>query len=234
MTPRPTRFLGTLAVLALAAGCADGPTEPAAHDADLAASFDLMAADARSSGDVDAASAFEGGALAIRAGLTPSEIKVSIDGSEVPHKAMVFAVARSGPAGPRVLVRSLLAWSGSNPRETILKVMLLGNEAEFGPPNQMVPMGLARGWFGDLVAQARFLATGGSAGIQVAVLGAPCGPAAPDRPEIRCRRARFDVQVNGEFDTRPLTTSTDELEIAVNAEGVAGIIVAPPAFSPNP
>ncbi len=234
MTHLSTRFLGTLAVLALAAGCADGPTEPAAHDADLAASFDLMAAEARSSGDADAVSAFEGGALAIRAGLIPSEITVFIDGEPKTHKAVVHAVVRGGPAGPQVLMRSLLAWSGANPRETIIKVMLLANEAEFGHPSQMVPQGRARGWFGDLVAQARFLATDGSAGIQVAAIGAPCGPAAPDRPEIRCRRARFDVQVDGEFSKLPIATSTDELEISVDAKGVAGIIVAPPAFSPNP
>ncbi len=234
MTHLSTRFLGTLAMLALTAGCAEGPTEPTSHDTDLAASFDLMAADARSSGDVDAASAFEGGAVAIRAGLVPSEIDVTIDGAVVKHKAVVHAVARSGPAGPRVLMRSLLAWSGSNPRETILKVMLLADEAEFGHPSQMVPQGRARGWFGDLVAQARFLATDGSAGIQVASIGAPCGPAAPDRPEIRCRRARFDVQVDGEFSKLPIATSVDDLEIEVDAKGVVGIIVAPPGFSPNP
>lgn len=234
MTHRSTRFLGAVAALALASGCADGPAEPTSHDADLAASFDLMAAEARSSGDVDAASAFEGGALAIRAGLTPSEITVVIDGEAKTHKAVVHAVARSGPAGPRVLMRSLLAWSGSNPRETILKVMLLADEAEFGHPSQMVPQGRARGWFGDLVAQARFLATDGSAAIQVAAIGAPCGPAAPDRPEIRCRRARFDVQVDGEFSKLPIATSVDDLEIAVDAEGVVGIIVAPPGFGPNP
>lgn len=234
MTHLSTRFLGAVAVLALASGCADGPTEPTNFDTDLAASFDLMASEARSSGDIDAAAAFEGGALAIRAGLVPSEIEVTIDGEVVKHKAVVHAVARSGPAGPRVLMRSLLAWSGTNPRETILKVMLLGNEAEFGHPSQMVPQGRARGWFGDLVAQARFLATDGSAGMKVVFLGAPCGPAAPDRPEIRCRRARFDVQVDGEFSKLPIATSVDDLEIEVDATGVVGIIVAPPGFGPNP
>lgn len=233
MTHLPTRFLGTLAVLALAAGCTDGPTGPAAHDADLAASFDLMASEARSSGDADAASAFEGGAVAIRAGLTPSNITVFIDGEAKPHKAVVHAVVRGGPAGPQVLMRSLMAWSATSPRETMLKVMLLANEAEFGPPSQMVPMGRARGWFGDLVAQIRYLAISGSAGIQVAFIGAPCGPTAPDRPEIRCRRARFDVQVDGGFSTLPIA-SGDVVPIGVEAEGVAGIIIAPPGFSPNP
>ncbi len=234
MTHLSTRFLGTLAVLALVAGCADGPTEPAAHDADLAASFDLMASEARSSGDADAASAYEGGALAIRAGLTPSDITVVIDGEAKPHKAVVHAVVRGGPAGPQVLMRSLMAWSATSPRETMIKVMLLADEADFGPPHQMVPMGRARGWLGDLVAQLRYLAISGSAGIQVDVIGAPCGPNAPDNPNIRCRRARFDVQVDGEFSTLPIATSTDKLEVAVTATGVAGIIVAPPGFSPNP
>lgn len=234
MTHLSTRFLGAVAILALASGCADGPAEPTSHDADLAASFDLMAAEARSSGDMDAASAFEGGALAIRAGLVPSEIDVTIDGDLVTHKAVVHAVARSGPGGQQILMRSLLAWSGQNPRETMLKVMLLADEAEFGLPSQMVPMGRARGWFGDLVAGIRYRATEGSAGIQVDFIGAPCGPSAPDRPGIRCRRARFDVQVDGTFSTLPVAAAGEDLEISADAEGVAGIIVAPQGFNPNP
>lgn len=234
MTHLSTRFLGALAALALASGCADGPAEPTSHDTDLAASFDVMAAEARASGDADAASAFEGGALAIRAGLVPSEIDLTIDGEVVTHKAVVHAVARGGPAGPQILMRSLLAWSGQNPRETMLKVMLLADEAEFGHPSQMVPMGRARGWFGDLVAGIRYLATDGTAGIQVAFIGAPCGPNAPDRPGIRCRRARFDVQVDGSFSALPIATPGEVLAIGAAAEGVAGIIVAPPGFGPTP
>lgn len=234
MTHLSTRFVGALAVLALATGCADGPTEPAQHDSDLAASLDLMASEARASGDTDAAAAFEGGALAIRAGLTPSEITVFVDGEAKPHKAVVHGVVRGGPGGAQILMRSLLAWSATNPRETMLKVMLLADEAEFGLPNQFVPLGRARGWFGDLVAQARYLATSGSAGIQVAFIGGPCGAAAPDRPEIRCRRARFDVQVDGRFSRMPATTEAESKQIEADAEGVVGIIVAPPGFGQNP
>lgn len=229
-----SRVLGALAALALATGCADGPTEPVAYDAELAASLDLMASEARASGDADAAAAFEGGALAIRAGLTPSEITVFVDGEARTQKAVVHGVVRSGPGGQQLLMRSLLAWSATHPRETMLKVMLLADEAEFGLPNQFVPLGRARGWFGDLVAQARYLATSGSAGIQVAFIGGPCGPAAPDRPEIRCRRARFDVQVDGRFSTVPLVAEGESKQIAVDAEGVVGIIVAPPGFGQNP
>jgi hypothetical protein len=234
MTRHSTRFLGTLAALALVTGCADGPTEPAAHDAELAASLDLMASEARAAGDADAAAAFEGGATSIRAGLTPSEITVFVDGQAKPHKAVVHGVVRGGPGGQQILMRSLLAWSATNPRETMLKVMLLADEAEFGLPPQMVPLGRARGWFGDLVAQARYLATSGSAEIEVAFLGGPCGPAAPDRPEIRCRRARFDVEVDGRFSRVPVTPASESKQIAVDAEGVVGIIVAPPGFGQNP
>lgn len=238
MLHSPSRLLGALALVSLLAGCAADPTEPTAENADLAASFDLMAAEARISGDINAASAFEGGALAIRAGLMPSEIEVTIDGEVVTHKAVVHAVVRTGAGDQQVLMRSLLAWSGSNPRETILKVMLLADEAEFGHPSQMVPQGRARGWFADLVEQVRYLVTGGTAGIQVAEIGGPCGRAAPDRPGIRCRKARFDVQVDGEFHRRapgdPEQSDATRLTIVTNAEGVAGIIVAPPGFSDAP
>lgn len=232
MKPMQTRWLGTLAALALVAGCADQPTEPTMEDAELAASFEAMAAQATRDGDSDAATAFEGGALALRAGIAPTEITLVVDGEEVPHKAVVFAVARSGPDGPRLLMRSLLAWSGHDPRETILKVMLLSDEAEFGHPSQMVPMGRARGWFADLVEAIRYRAVEGSAGIQVAQVGGPCGPAAPDRPGIRCRKARFDIQVNGGFailgSGEPAVPPVVTLGITGEAEGVAGIIVAPP------
>jgi hypothetical protein len=217
------------------AGCAADTVAPTATDSELAASFEMMAAEATRDGDTDAADAFGGGALALRAGVTPSEITVLIDGAEVTHKAIVFAVARGGPSGPQVLMRSLLAWSGTNPRETILKVMLLADEAEFGHPSQMVPQGRARGWFADLVEQVRYLATSGSAGIQVAEVGGPCGRAAPDRPGIRCHKARFDIQVDGEFQHRTQGDVAEaSLAISAAATGVAGIIVAPPGFGGTP
>lgn len=226
------RWVGALAALALAAGCSAEPTGPDAASEDLAASFDIMAAEARASGDVDGAAAFEGGAQALRAGLVPSEIEVTIDGEVVTHKAVVHAVARGAPGGQQILMRSLLAWSGQNPRETMLKVMLLADEAAFGHPSEFVPLGRARGWFGDLIEGIRYRAVEGTAGIQVAEVGPPCGPSAPDRPGIRCRRARFDVQVDGGFAIlfpggggEP---PTELLGISAAAEGIAGIIVAPP------
>lgn len=235
MSARTVRLFGTLALFGLAAGCSDSPTEPLDHDADLAASLDAMAAEANQNGDADAATAFSGGALAVRAGVQPSEISILINDEAVTHKALVFAVARGGPQGQQVLMRSLIAWSGTEVRETILDVLLLADQAQFGHPSQMVPQGRARGWFADLVERVRYLATGGSAGIQVAELGAPCGRAAPDNPSIRCRKARFDVQVDGDFHRRapgdPAESPETRLTIETDATGVAGIIVAPPGFT---
>lgn len=231
MTHLPTRFLGVVAVLALASGCADGPTEPANVDTDLAASFDQMAVEARQSGDLDGATAFEGGAEALRAGLVPSDIAVSIDGEVVIHQALVHAVARGGPDGPQVLVRSLLAWSGGPSGGTMLQVMLLADAAEFGHPSLATR---ARGWFGDLENGVRYAATSGGAGIQVASLGGPCGPSARHHPSIRCRLARFDVQVDGTFRARSSATGEETVMIAVNATAVAGTITAPAGFFGTP
>lgn len=232
MTLRTLRLLGALAVLGVAAGCSDGPTEPLDYDADLAAAFEMMAADANRTGDADGAAAYSSGALAVRMGVRPTDITVYIDGQAVPHKAIVAAVVRSIGTQDPILMRSFMAWSGGpRPVETILEVSMLREEAEFGHPMSFAPQRQARGWFADMVARIRYLATAGEAKIKVESLGAACDRPVSDNPTIRCRKARFEVEVEGDFHRRapgdPPTSPATKREIKVDEGAVNGVIVAP-------
>lgn len=238
MFARTIRPLGALALVGLIAGCSDSPVAPLDYDADLLETFETMALNANRDGDADGAAAFSSGALAIRNGVRPTDIVVLVDGAPVPHKALVAAVVRENASvagGQPILMRSLMAWSGAHPVQTMLEVSLLADQATFGPPSaltaQLLNATRARGWFADLVAKVRYLATGGTAGIQVAEIGSACERPLAHRPALRCYKARFNVQVDGEFHRRnlgdPLVSAETRLTIEVDAEGVGGVIVAP-------
>jgi hypothetical protein len=229
------RLLSTLTLVGLAglAGCGDGPADPGPEPLAPEVALELLAAEANRDGDVDAASGFSGGALALRMGVRPSEIAVQLDGRTVRYLALVAGIARQLRNGDVVLQRTLIAWTGDPHPTAVLQVSLVSDQGVFGFPSDLAsaadPRGRARGTWVNLRERLRFVATAGGAGIQLASTGAPCEGTLAD---LRCVEARYDVRVNGVFHAllRRDGVETDasrRLEIQTAADGVNGVLVGP-------
>jgi len=222
-------LLAAVALIGLGSACSDAPTEPLDTEAELAATFETMAAEANREGDADGAAALSGGSMALRMGVRPSLIPVTIDGEVIRHYALVAGVTRVIDGETR-MIRTLFAWTGDRRPHTILEVTLRSDAGDFGPAADDAS-NRARGVYTDLRQRLRWFATGGGAAITLAEAGEACGRPLSDNPNIECIRARFDVRVAGEFHRRspesvePIAES--RLSIATVAEGVKGVVVAP-------
>jgi len=223
-----TRF-GALALLGLAAACSDTPTEPQEPEAELASAFETLAVEANRQGDADGAAALSGGSIALRMGVRPSTIQLTIDGEVIRHYALVAGIAREIDGESR-MVRTLFAWTGERRPETLLEVTLRSDEGEFGP-EVADPAKQARGIYAHLRERARWFATGGGATITLADLGEPCGRPLSENPNLECAKARFDVRMVGEFHRRSPETGAvipdSRLSITTVADGVKGVVVGP-------
>lgn len=229
MRVQSVRLLSATALLALAAGCAADPAAPS-EDEELLSAFEMLAAEANRSGDGEAAASLSGATIALRMGVRPSVIDIEVNGESVRHFALVAGVAR-GPGVDAPVVRHFLAWTGPLRLRTLLEVSLLADQGAFGDPATVPPMAGARGRYTDLVERARYLATGGTVGVQLASLGEPCGRPLSENPNLRCRKARWNVRLDGEFHRRnlgdPVTSPATRVTLVTGADGVNGILVAP-------
>ncbi|TFH64872.1 MAG: hypothetical protein E4G90_07245 [Gemmatimonadales bacterium] len=241
MSIRFVRLFGLSALLGgLVSARETGPSEPLPNpDAEVEAALGLMAAEANSAGDHDAADGFSGGALALRLGIRPTEIAVSVNGETARYWAVVAGIAHTLRGGPSVLKRSLIAWTAGDDRRptAILQVSLLTDEASFAFPTDLLtaadPRGRARGTWVDLVQHLRFVAISGAAGIVVAeTTDDPCDGALGELPGLRCVKATYDMHADGRFAallTRDARTAdeTQIILIQTAAQGVNGIFVSP-------
>jgi hypothetical protein len=225
------RILMTGTLVSLAAGCTGEPVAPLGTDIELEATLEQLAAEANTAGDVDAAAAFGDGLLAVRLGVRPSELDVTVDGETSTYRAIVTGVAHA--RGDVVLLRrSLIAWTGDRPR-AVLQVTSMSDEAAFGYPADVVtredPVGRARGTWVHLGRRQTFVATSGSAAQALASTGDPC-PNLPDDARLRCVVARYDVAVSGVFHLLPQRDARQaDLRTRVEirtAGGVAGVMVS--------
>jgi hypothetical protein len=246
MSVRFVRFVGLSVLLGgLVTACETSTTEPLpSADADIEAALELMAAEANSAGDHDAADGFSGGALALRLGVRPTEIAVSINGETERYLAVVAGIAHTLRGGPSVLKRALIAWTPVNDRRptAILQVSLLTDEGTFGFPTDLTtavdPRGRARGTWVNLIRDLRFVATSGAAGIVLAqATDDPCEGALSELPGLRCVKATYDMHAEGRFaallarDAR----TVDEAQIILvqtAATGINGVFITPVQSQP--
>jgi len=231
MLSRSLRSLALLAAGWLAVACQEGsPTTPAEPNLGLEAALTADVDAAVQSGDPERAEALRHVATALRWGIRPSQIELKIKNEKVTYLAIVVAVTRRGPDGP-VLVRSLVAWTG-RPPTALFHVISKSEQALFGPPdangngNGSGPEG-ARGQWKDLVNHELWVATAGSADLELVATANAC-PIQPTDPALRCVLASFDIRINGNFQL--LGSGGPDgapIEIHTNADGVHGVVIKP-------
>lgn len=224
-----TRSLGLLAAGLFAAACQEGPTTaPSEAGLDLQAAIAEVAAEAARSGDTARAETLSHGARALRWGIQPTEIEVKIHNETYTYLAIVVGRVRRGPDGEPRLIRSLLAWTG-RPPTALLQVTSASDQALFGHPgngNGNGPDG-ARGSWKDLVNRELWVATAGSADMELASTGDPC-PVAPTDAALQCVVATFDIRINGNFQLVGTEGPGGQpVEIHTNADGVNGVVIKP-------
>ena len=230
MSGKSLRSLALVAVTLIAGGCQEGsPTAPAEDDLELQAAIAAAGEAAVQSGDADRAAALREGASALRGDIRPSRIEVKIQNETHEYLAIVVGTIRRAAGEERVLVRHLVAWTGRRPT-ALLQVTSKSEQALFGHPggndNGNDPDG-ARGLWKDLVNREIWVATAGSADLELAGTGGAC-PAQLPGAALRCVLAAFDVRINGSFQL--LGTGGPDgqpVEIHPNADGVHGVVFKP-------
>jgi hypothetical protein len=228
MSCRSIRPLALLAGALLAAACQEGsPTTPAEASLELEAAIAQAGDDAARSGDTERAEALSHGARALRCGIRPSMIEVKVENETHRYLAIVVGVVRHRAGGERVLVRSLVAWTG-RPPTALLQVISASDQALFGHPdeNESGP-GAARGHWKNLVHHQLWVATAGSAGLELVATGNPC-PAQPSDLGLRYLLASYDVRINGNFQLVGTGgPAGPPIEIHTSSAGVHGVVIKP-------
>ena len=230
MSGKSSGSLALVAVALIAGGCQEGsPTAPAEADLELQAAISAAGDAAVESGDTERAEALRSGAAVLRGGIRPSRIEVKIQNETYEYLAIVVGTFRGRAGGERVLVRHLVAWTG-RPRTALLQVTSKTDQALFGHPGgngSGNDPGAARGLWNDLVSREIWVATAGSADLELAGTGGAC-PAQLPAAALRCVLAAFDVRINGSFQL--LGTGGPDgppIEIHTNADGVHGVLIKP-------
>ncbi len=216
------KSFGSLALFAAAlitGGCREGsPTAPAEADLELQAAITAAGEAAVEGGDTDRAEALRHGAEALRWGIRPSVIEVTVREETTRYLAIVVGLVRRGADGEHVLVRHLVAWTG-RPPEALLQVTSKSDQALFAST--------ARGHWKDLVNRGVWVATAGSANLELAGTGGAC-PTQPPSAALRCELASFDIRINGAFQfLAPIGPDGAPIEIQTSAAGVHGVVIKP-------
>lgn len=232
----------SLAAAALAglvlAGCVDSPSSLAAtaEDGDpLALTFEALAQEAASSGDVSRAEGFTYAAIAARNGITPSRLQVQNGGASEVYEAFVHAIDWQLAATATLRVpahRTITAWRRTSDGVTrILSVTTPRDSAPVLNPLSLSATGPVSApfagagalyqettKFGSLgtnatnapVAESYWIAVAGFVRIRETLAGAAC----PRPPEafamsgVTCQQARFAVHFDAslqQLSQRPYT-----------------------------
>ena len=217
MSCNSLRPITLLAAALVAAGCQEGtPAAPAEASLDLDLGLETVITQAgiaaEVSGDAESAEALREGATALRGGVRPSVIEVKVRGGTFRYLALVVGVVHHRPDGERVLVRSLVAWTG-RPVAALLQVTSGRDQAEFGES--------ARGHWRNQAQGEVWVATAGPANVDLGSLGNPC-PVQPADPTRRCVLASWNIRVDGRF---RLPGTDGAIEIQTGAGGVHGVVI---------
>ena len=111
--------LGTLV------SCSDS-TSPSDDDVEMAASqFDALASVRGDAGDVDGAAVSHHAAFALRAGIRPTRVRITVDGATEDYRALEIEhafgddVTESPVLTQPIVLRSMVAWRGAPPARVI-------------------------------------------------------------------------------------------------------------------
>ncbi len=228
-----------LATVFLAAACSEGTTATSsltgpetesqvaasAENTEVALLLDEMAVHSASVSDQEAATAYAGGALALRFGVEPTPVVLNVNGVDVRYRAVMTAFANS-PTTTDVGVRTLVAWTANGEgRTAIMLIAARSDEASFDPSGLPTGPGLAKGVWANLTAGMRFQAETGSSTTQVASIAGRCPvqPGGAD-PRVTCRLARFTGRIGGVFVNG--SGESTRVDIAFPAQSFAGAILA--------
>lgn len=216
------KSFGSLALFAaalIAGGCREGsPVAPAEADLELQAAITAAGDAAVAGGDADRGEALRHGADALRWGIRPSVIEVTIRDATTRYLAIVVGLVRRGSDGERVLVRHLVAWTG-RPPTALLQVTSKSDQALFAST--------ARGHWNDLANRDVWMATAGSADLELAGTGGAC-PRQPHSTALHCVLASFDIRINGTLQLlMPAGPEGEPIAIHTSAAGVHGLVIEP-------
>lgn len=221
------RRLVPLLLAAFLAACEDS-TGPGISASFLAGRFEALARTRTEAGDGNGAAAARGAALALRLGVRPARVTISVDGVSEEYLAFEteYAYGEDDGAGPLppipIVVRTMIAWRGLQP-DRFLAMTVPGDTGTFAPPCIVcltVPSNQV-GWllsYGVFVQRGRppLIAVAGGARTTRQSLGAECE--VPKRPAfvpgldpIACHRAiffaRFTMTANESNTTSSATLS---------------------------
>jgi hypothetical protein len=222
----PMTFPASLLAILVVAACADDPTGAAPlppAEPELASTLDEMALHAASVGDDRAATAYAGGALALRFGIEPTELILKIDGVDTRYLGVVTGFAE--PANPGgVGIRSLVAWTTPGAPAAFMQVDARSDAAAFDPTGAPMGPGLAKGSWANLASQTRHVAEDGSSYTTLTSLAGRCPnqPAGAD-PRVVCTIARFAARLEGTFVS--IDQPSERVTIAVPQQGIAGALL---------
>lgn len=239
------KTLGAMVLAAALAACVDAPSEalaPAAPNNTLATSFDVLADEQMRANDVERGEDFAWAALALRAGVTPSAIEVTNNGTREVYDAFVHAVtwASLTQALRPPLHRSLVAWRRSG---DVLQVLLIGMVTDSAPV--LNPLSLRAATSDPTApiagAKAAYFERGLSNATWIGVNGYATVAEHPDpencpvpnegtRPEgVNCQLTRFGIKLNVAFartrssDSRELDALSPERRVLAPGQTVAGV-----------
>jgi len=239
-------ILGAVALAGLLGACVDAPGEalaPPTANNPLAASFDLLADEQAEANDVERSEDFRWAALALRAGVTPTVLEVTNNGTREVYDAFVHAVtwATLTQALRPPLHRSLVAWRRGG---DVLQVFLIGMVTDSAPV--LNPLSLRPTTSGELTspiagAKAAYFERGpvnstwmGVSGMaKVAEHPQPIACPAPNdgaKPEgVNCQLTKFGVALNVEFartrsrDSRDIDAQAPRRSVIAGPQVVAGV-----------
>jgi hypothetical protein len=135
----PFRRLTTIALLAGLAACDQDPSRSGISDAFLASRFEELALARTGAGDGPGAAAARGAAHALRLGVRPARVNITVDGSTEQYFAFEteYAYGEDDGASPLppipIAVRTMIAWRGVQP-DRFLVVQVAGDTGTFAPP----------------------------------------------------------------------------------------------------
>jgi hypothetical protein len=189
----------------------------------MAATLDEMALHAASIGDERAATAYAGGALALRFGIEPTELILKIDGVDTRYLGVVTGFAEPASDGG-VGIRSLVAWTTQGAPAAFLQVDSRSDAAAFDPTGAPMGPGLAKGSWANLATRTRHVAEEGSSFTSLTSLAGRCPnqPAGSD-PRVLCNAARFTIRLDGTFVS--LDEPSERVTLAVPQQGIAGAVL---------
>ncbi len=199
------RILAAASLGLVLAACTErsSTTAPIADaTASEALALESAQASAERAGDTESATAFRSAAAALRFGIRPTSLVVSVDGETTRYLAVVTATVQVLASRDTALRRTLVAWHNVEGRPgAVLQIETLGDQGSFSSTDEPAsdPRSRATGLWVDLLRPSRWIATAGEAMLGVASTGGDCAPIGRSDAAVRCVRAEFRVGVDGLF-----------------------------------